>query len=270
VVLSGGRARGRGRPKGRTGTRRLSLTAATTYRRHRSLPAPGRCPRGAGWSMKATGERGGLDSPGEQQDCDHHGSYCNEEEVHSQLRSLRGHLDPGVKQKRDGHDHGNDSREVVLIHGGQVSHGYLAYSAAVVLSGLAGEWGSGGRGRGEVRLGSEEGLRRKPQMCLRYGPIGHRNVDFFAPGSLMPTFRAQIGHRHENLAARAQKSASVGQDLSSESTARRRLSVARSEQCHAEGQRARPEALGDRASLVKRSICCFRLPAGREVAGIIG
>jgi hypothetical protein len=37
----------------------------------------------------------------------------------------------------------------VLIDGGQVSHERLAYSAAVVLSGLAGEWGSSGRARGE-------------------------------------------------------------------------------------------------------------------------
>jgi len=41
----------------------------------------------------------------------------------------------------------------------------------------------------------------KPQTWVRDDPIGHRNVNFFAPGSVIWKGANQIGHRHEKLAA---------------------------------------------------------------------
>ncbi len=50
-----------------------------------------------------------------------------------------------------------------------------------------------------MRGGKGCGLRRKPQTWLRDCPIGHENVDFVAPASVMRTLADQIGHRHEKL-----------------------------------------------------------------------
>jgi hypothetical protein len=63
-----------------------------------------------------------LDDACEQQHGDHDGGCGNEEEVQRQLRRLGRHLHPGVEHQSEGHDHGDDSCEVVLVDGGQVSH----------------------------------------------------------------------------------------------------------------------------------------------------
>ncbi len=112
------------------------------------------------------------------------------------------------------------------------------------------------------------------KLCLRDRPIEHRNVDFFAPASVMWTFLSQIDDRHENLVAgganNGHESASIGQDPGPRSAARTPLSVASPDRCDTERERARPETLGDRRRLVKRSAGGLRLAARLEVPAVIG
>ena len=117
-------------------------------------------------------------------------------------------------------------------------------------------WESGrrrGRGRQRLqmcirdRLKAEEnggGLRRKPQTWASQRSIGQKRAHFFAPASVMSTFRIQIGDRHENLvtcgAKNRHQSASIGKDAGPQSAARRPLCVARPDRRDTECERGRP------------------------------
>jgi len=97
-------------------------------------------PIGRSLDRRSGGGSGGSDNPGEHSTATTTAAAAMKEKYIASFAAFAATLNPRRKAGGDGHDHGNDPCDVVLIHGGQDGHKRLAYSPALVLGGLAGEW----------------------------------------------------------------------------------------------------------------------------------